>query len=150
MRAWNDLADQYGTDKTLADLDAEQIKAVVDLLLLVMYADDKASIMEQMEFEDQLCKLPAMADKREMLDAYVPGAIARVRAAKGEVLDNLVAQIADTLDGESARRTAFEMAASLAYADIQLALTESATLSAVARGFGLEPDEAQKILDQNA
>lgn len=150
VRAWNDFADQYGTDQSLARLDGEQIKAVVDLLLLVMYADDKASVLEEMEFEDQLCKLPAIADKRAMIDAHLPGAVARVRGATAESAGAIAAGIADKITDADSRKTAFAMAATLAFADVQLADHESTVLRVVADAFGLDPAEARAIVDANA
>ena len=42
------------------DLDARQIHAVIDVLLLVMYADNKATLLEKAEFEDAICALPVL------------------------------------------------------------------------------------------
>jgi len=150
VRAWNDFADQYGTDQSLAGLDADQIKAVVDLLLLVMYADDKASVLEEMEFEDQICKLPAIADKRSLIDAHLPGAVSRVRGASADGAKAIAADAAGKLTEPAARKAVFAMAAALAFADIQLAVDESAVLRSIADAFGLDPAEARAIVDANA
>ena len=107
VAAWNDFADQYGTDDALARLDTAQIEAVVDLLLLVMYADDKASVLEEMEFEDQLCKLPAIADKRAVIHARRGAAVARVKGADAGVIEAIAGEVAAALTDAGARKAAF-------------------------------------------
>ena len=147
MRAWNDFADQYGTDKTLADLDGDQIKAVVDLLLLVMYADDKASVLEKMELEEQLCRLPAIADKRSIVDGHVDAATARIKGADDATVAAIAGQAAAKLPGADVRRAIFEMAAIMAYADIQLAGDESAALATIAGALGIDAGAAKAIIE---
>lgn len=146
MAAWNDFADRYGTDKALRDLDGEQIKAVVDLLLLVMYADDKASVLEEMEFEEQLCKLPAIADKRALVDAHVAGATARIRAAGAGEAQAIAEQAAAKLPEGDARARVFAMTAAMAFSDVQLAVDESDVLKIVAAALGLDLATAVSIV----
>ena len=71
MHAWTGFADTYGTDDALESLDAEQIRAVIDALLLVMYADGKATTMEQVELDDLMLELPAMKGKQGIVDFRV-------------------------------------------------------------------------------
>jgi len=146
VRAWNDFADQFGTDKALAGFDGEQIKAVVDLLLLVMYADDKASVLEKMELEEQLCRLPAIAGKRDIVSAHVDAATARIKGADASAVASIAAAAAAALPGGEVRRVVFEMAAIMAYADVQLATDESATLGTIAGALGIDPAEAKAIV----
>lgn len=146
MRAWNNFADEYGTHKALADLDADQIKAVVDLLLLVMYADDKASVLEQMELEEQLCKLPAIADKRDIVDAHLAGGAARMTGLDAAGTAAIARAAADMLPSADTRKAVFEMAAIMAFADIQLAADESSTLEAVADALGIDAAAAKAIV----
>lgn len=149
MGAWNDFADRFGTDKALSDLDGEQIKAVVDLLLLVMYADDKASVLEEMELEEQLCKLPAISGKKALVDAHVAAATARIRGADGSEVRTIARGAAEKLPS-TARGLVLQMAAAMAYADIQLAADESATLGLIAEALGFDASAARAALAQQS
>jgi uncharacterized tellurite resistance protein B-like protein len=147
MGSWNQFADQYGADKALAALDAEQIHAVIDMLLLVMYADGKASMMERIEFEALIQKLPAMEGKADIVAAQVENAIERARATSGDEIERLAKTTAARVTDPAARELVFRMAATLATADLSLALPESAVLTALATAFGLPKDAAQRIID---
>ncbi len=146
MRAWNDFADQYGTDKALADLDSAQIEAVVDLLLLVVYADGKVSVMETMELDEALDKLPAIADKRDIANARLAEGKARMTGPDAD-LAGIAKAAADALPAGDARRIVFEMCATMAHADIQLAADESSALGIIAAALGIDAATAKGIID---
>lgn len=149
MGAWNTFADTYGTDKALAGLDAEQIRAVVEVLLLVMYADGRASVMERMELGELLDKLPAMDGKTGVVEAHVEAARERAEKASGDDIAAFTRSAAARLPDKAARAVVFRMATALATADLQLGLPESAVLTALADAFGIAQEEAQLVIDEH-
>lgn len=147
MRAWNDFADQYGTDKALADLDGAQIEAVVDLLLIVMYADGKISVMETMELDEALDRLPAIADKRDVANARLAEGKTRIDGADAATVEGIAKAAAAALPAGDVRRIVFEMCATMAHADIQLAADESSALGVIAGALGIDAAAAKAIVD---
>lgn len=148
MRTWTGFADTYGTDAALEGLDAEQIRAVIDVLLLVMYADGKATTMEKVELGDALLKLPSMNGKQGVVDAHVEAARERARDADAETIDRVAEAAAAKITDPAAREVVFRMTVALATADLTLALDESAVLTAIATAFGLPQEKAQLVIDE--
>jgi uncharacterized tellurite resistance protein B-like protein len=141
--SWTQLADELGTDAKLKALDADGIAAVLDVLALVVYADEKLGMLEQNEFEEQINALPFLAGKDPA------GALAKAKAANSEsawraILDASAA----TLAGQGLGTQVYRMAAEIAHADLQLHRNESTVLMAVVKAFGVDADTAAQIDQQ--
>lgn len=69
-------------------------------------------------------------------------------ALEQEGLDERLANIADALDTEDARRLAFVTACGVAYLDGNVAEAEEALFSRLAEALHIAPDEADALLDE--
>lgn len=147
MLSWSSFSDTFGTDPALANLDARQIHAVIDVLLLVMYADNKATLLEKAEFEDAICALPVLGGKRDVVHEHTAGATVRIKAAGADESRAIAESAARALPDASVREKVFRMATSLACADVLLAAPELAALKTIAGAFGLSDSAAQAIID---
>lgn len=148
MLSWSSFSDTFGTDPALANLDEKQIHAVIDVLLLVMYADNKATMLEKAEFEDAVCALPVLDGKRDVVHAHTAGATVRIKAAGPDESRAIAEGAARALSDAAVREKVFRMATSLAYADVLLAAPEQAALKTIAAAFELSESAAQAIIDE--
>lgn len=138
--SWTQLADELGTDTGLTALDGDQIAAVLDLLALVVYADDRVSMLERSEFEEQINALPWLAGKDP--DA----ALAKAKAAKSQAEWNAIIDgAAATLKGADVGAQVYRMAAEIAHADLQLHRNESSILIHLVGALGLDESAAKQI-----
>ena len=76
MGFWSDIADTFKNDEVLTDLDAAQSKALIDVLTLIIYADDEASFLELTELELLLHELPWSLTNAAEVDAYTEASVA--------------------------------------------------------------------------
>lgn len=141
--SWTQRADELGTDAALTTLDAAGVAAVLDLLALVVYADDRLSMLERSEFEEQINALPWLAGKDP--DA----ALAKAKAAKDDAAwSAIIDAAASRLKGVGVGAQVYRMAAELAHADLQLHRNESTILIKLVGALGLDEASAKQIDDQ--
>ncbi|MEZ4470250.1 MAG: TerB family tellurite resistance protein [bacterium] len=137
---WDELADELGTDAALKSLDARGVQAVIDILALVVFADEKLSMLERSEFEDQIDSLPWLAGK----DAEP--ALERARAATTEdQWKAIVRQAAGPLRSAGVGEKVYRMAAQLAWADLNMHRNELVVLQLIADGMGVPAARAAAI-----
>ncbi|MCA9524873.1 MAG: TerB family tellurite resistance protein [Myxococcales bacterium] len=137
---WDELADELGTDAALKGLDARGIQAVIDILALVVFADEKLSMLERSEFEDQIDSLPWLAGK----DAEP--ALRRAKEARTEdAWKAIVRSAAGPLRSAGVGEKVYRMAAQLAWSDLDLHRNELRALQLIAEGLGVPADKAAAI-----
>lgn len=138
--SWDALADELRNDPALVSLDEAAVKAVIDLLALVVQADGKVGILEQSEFEDQIDSMPFLAGKD------VGPALARAKGTQGEqAIRSAVGAAVARLPKAGPNEKIYRMAAQLAWADLNLHRDESTVLRCIADGLGLSPQAAAAI-----
>ncbi len=134
---WNQLTDELKTDEALGHLDREQAEAIITTLAVVMHADERVGLLERNEFSHLVDRLPFYEEK-DMTTALIDDAIKQARSAHGQAgLKQIIDTVAVRLD-DHLREVTFRMAATLAYADLQLQASESHTLSWLAAAFNLD------------
>ena len=135
---WQQLTDTLSTDAHLKALAPEAVDAVVTVLAVVMYADERVSTLEKEEFRDLVDRLPFYGDKHataEQIDAV----IAQVTDVHGEAgFKQVIDSVAVVLTEADVRAATFRMAATLAYADLDMHANESAVLGWMAAAFNLD------------
>ena len=147
MSTWRTLADEMGTDDALTNMNDTQITAVIDGLSLIMYADEKVTMLERHEFEDLLCSLPWMDKKHDMVESYLEKALDQAKGATdSKVFDEIARHAAAEIADQAARLKVFAMAAAMAYADLRLDARESEALKHLAEAFEISDGDAQRIL----
>lgn len=134
---WNQLTDELSTDDALAHLSNEQAEAIITALAVVMHADDRVGTLERNEFSDQVDRLP-FYDAKDMTTALIEDAITKAAACTDDgahkaIIDTIAARLTDA----HLREETFRMAATLAYADLELHANESAVLGWMAAAFNL-------------
>ncbi len=138
--SWDALADELRNDPALVALDEVAVKAVIDLLALVVQADGKVGVLEQSEFEDQVDSLPFLAGKD------VGPALARAKGVQGEpAVRAAVNQSVGRLPKAGPAEKIYRMAAELAWTDLNLHREESTVLRCIAEALGLSPQTAAAI-----
>lgn len=146
--SWSEITDELGTDADLNHLDAAQTEAVISLLTLMLYADQKATVLERSELESQLATLPWMAAKGEMLYQAAGRAAAAAQEAGDEAAFRAIAQpAADRLPEGATREKIYRMAVALAHSDLNLDPREVVALGWLADALGLDAAQAKAILD---
>lgn len=146
MALWEAMAKAFNKDTTFADISQAKVEAVIDALVLVLYADGKASFMETTELEQMLHEMPWTHGRHAEVDAYTKAVTQRVKAVHDdEELENFVAHIAARLDQSAEREKAYEMASRMAHADWQIHPGERATLAELAAGLEIGAERAQAI-----
>lgn len=142
MATWQQLADDLKTDPALAGLGEEQIKAVVDVLVFTIHADEVAGFMEEAELEHQLFELPWMADKEAKVEAFVHDATERAKGATDEgPYREVVSAAAELLGDAAVRGKVYQMALTLANADMQIHPEEHKALTWLAEAFEIPEHE---------
>lgn len=146
MALWKTMAKAFNKDTTFEDLSQTKGEAVIDALVLVLYADGKASFMETTELEHMLHEMPWTHGRHDEVDAYTKAVMQRVKTVqRGEELERFVAHIAARLDQSAEREKAYEMASRMAHADWQIHPGERATLAGLAAGLSISAARAQAI-----
>ncbi len=146
MATWQQLADDLKTDPSLTDLGEEQIKAVIDVLVFTMHADEVAGFMEEMELEHQLFELPWMKDKEAKVEAFVHDATERAKGVGDEAgFRAVVDTAAGLLTEKMVREKIYLMAVTLANADMQIHSEEHQALTWLADAFEI-PEHERAIL----
>lgn len=146
MALWEAMAKAFNKDTTLKDLSSEGAEAVIDALVLVLYADGKASFLEKTELEHLLHEMPWTHGKDDEIDAYTEASAARVEALHSRAeFDAFVETIAARLEGTDIREKAYELAARLAHADWQINKGERDALDALSDGLGISTERAAEL-----
>ncbi len=144
---WQKLANDLMTDPALKALTVEQVKAVIDVLILTIQADKKVSFMEEAELEHMLAELPWFKDKEARLETYIKEVTERISTIEDEAGFREVAQsAASKLSEQDAREKVYHMAVALAGADMEIHPTESQMLTWLAESFEI-PETKRAILD---
>lgn len=119
--------------------------ATFDAAFLMAAADGVVSDEEIDELSELLSSLTEGAatddDLGYLLDNFA-------EALQQEGLDERLANIADALDSEDARRLAFVTACGIAYLDEQVTEEEEALFSRLAAALKISADEADGLLDE--
>ena len=135
---WQQLTDSLSTEAHLKDLTPEAVDGIVTLLAVVMYADQRATILEREEFRDLVDRLPFYDDKHATVRS-LEDIVSTAGAAHGEAgFRKMIDSVAGVITEPALRKTAFKMAATMAYADLDLQAQESAALGWMAAAFNLD------------
>ena len=141
MIPWQKLANELKTDPTLKDISEEQIEATIDVLLLTIYADKKVAFMEEAELEHMLNELPWIKDKEEKVDLYVKATTERIKELDNAELRAMAEAAAKKLDEPQVRQKVYEMAVTLAGADMEVSAEEKEVLGWLAECFEIPEDK---------
>lgn len=129
MADWNQLADEISTDAEFRNLTFEGGQAVIDVLAFIVHADDRVAFLEKTQLEHTLLEMPWAEGKQAEVEACLEDAV--TRAGGGDWLGNfkvVAERVAGALKGARGREKVYEMAATLAAADFELADEERKAL----------------------
>jgi hypothetical protein len=129
MTTWQQMADDLKTDPVLANLKADQIEAVISILVLTVYADEVAGFMEEAELEHMLYELPWMEDKEARAEAFVKEVTDKAKGVSDEAGFRAIADAAASkLKDPVVREKAYTMAYNLACIDMNVNKAEHLAL----------------------
>ena len=148
MNRWSILVDRLSPQAGLAQLTTTQTQAVIDLLCLLTYADNRISALEQLEFEETLMKMEWATGHRQVVRARINTASAPARyAASTEarqiLLKKAINQLGETVENQN--ESIFKLMASMAYSDLIFHAKEREILSSIATGLGIANARAQEL-----
>jgi len=148
MGFWSEIADSLRQDEVLAGLTAAQCEAVIDALLLIIYADEEASFLELNELEHLLHELPWALKNAAEVDAYTEASAAKLSALKTDAArESFAASLCARLGDIEVRKRTFKMAASLAYANWDASKQEHHVLMILANGLEIPAPFAQAMVE---
>ena len=149
MGTWLKMADHLSTDERLTQLNTEQIQAVIDMLCLVIYADNRMSALEEVEFESALLKMPWIENKEQIVQARINTASSTARYANTpEDRKGIATKAAKFLEHDGVNEAVFGLAASMAYSDLVLHAREAEVLTVLAAALNIDEPRAQAIQSQ--
>ena len=147
MNSWVQLAEKLSTDNRLRELRVKQVQAVIDMLCLVMFADNRVSALEEVEFNECLFKLPFLDEQRDVVSSQVNLSSSKARYANSpEDRANIAQKAADELQGSEVGEAVFEMAACMAFSDLVYHVREQEVLRVLSSALALEDQRAEAII----
>jgi tellurite resistance protein len=145
MSAFDKLSSQFAQDSHLEELSREESEAFRDMLVVVAMADGQMSEEELEQLEEELGRLPFSHSEvfeedthelRDRLEAHI---------GDEESMQAFAEQIASTIEDTEHRRTALEMASTIAYKD-GLEGEESDFCHMLGRAFEFDSGEIESML----
>ena len=148
MNRWSTLVGRLSPQAGLAQLTTTQTQAVIDLLCLLTYADNRISALEQLEFEETLMKMEWATGHRQVVRARINTASAPARYAASAdarqvLLQKAISQLGETVENQN--ETIFRLMASIAHSDLIFHAKEREILSCIATGLGIANARAQEL-----
>ncbi len=132
------LKNLFRPDEAPSDgLNQKQREAIIDLLLLCMYADNHLALTE-----DHVLKAEVDAfdwKSEQSIEAYVDSITPKVRRirSEGESRRDFISEIGNRLDSSSVKTKAFELSKRLFHSDGEVAETEAKFETEIKNGLGL-------------
>lgn len=149
MSAWQQLADELSTDAILRGIDEAQGHLIIDILTSIVHADDRVSFLERTELEHLLFEMPWTHGKQSEVDTYIEEAVERASGDGGtdraERFGALAKDAAGAFGETRLREKVFQMAATIASADLHIHETEQAMLDVLAAAFELMTERAVEL-----
>jgi len=149
MNPWKNLCDEISTDEQLKQLSQAQTESIINSLTLLMYADEKATILEEAEFEDLLLALPWFEEKDSLVERLAQAARSEAKGISEE--DTFRAQLksaADQLESATLKDHLFRMAVTLAFSDLHLHPNETLALKWMAEIFEISKERADQLFSE--
>ena len=142
VASWERLTRELVRDPSMQELTDDQVRAMIDVILLTMHADRRVSPLEVAGFTHLFFDLPWLQSREELVREHIPKAAERGAVAGDEAKGRALARdVAERLGGDRAlRERVFLMAASLAAADSAVEAGEKQALTWVADAFGISPE----------
>ena len=147
MNRWSTLVDRLSPQAGLAQLTTTQTQAVIDLLCLLTYADNRISALEQLEFEETLMKMEWATGHRQVVRARINTASAPARyAASTEarqiLLKKAINQLGETVENQN--ESIFKLMASMAYS-VDFSCKGARDFKQHREGLGIANARAQEL-----
>ena len=141
----------FADDERLAELDTEQSKAFLDLLILAVFSDGRISEEEIVGLDAELARLPFANDELLQQEVGDHGVATKERLiatanddeAIGRFLDDVAQRIGDDTE---LRKKALAMAYAIAIAD-GLQRDEARVCLQLGRAFGFEQQEIAGVMN---
>jgi len=147
MNTWIQLAEKLSKDDRLGHLKVHQVQAIIDMLCLVMFADNRVSALEEVEFNQCLLKLPFLDEQRDVVSSQVNISSSKARYANSpEERAQIAEKAASALGASDVHSVVFEMAACMAFSDLVYHVRESEVLAALSSALQIDDEHAQSII----
>ena len=146
MANWLELSQKINEKPLFATLTRHQLEAVIDILCLMMYADNRVSTLEEIEFRETLLRLPWLENQAPLVDGRVNVAASKARyAVTSEDRQVLADSAGHHLSEEHTAETVFELAVTMAHSDLVFHEREKDVLHVLAGALGIAPGRAEEL-----
>ena len=147
MSSWVQLAEKLSADDRLKDLGVKEVQGIIDMLCLVMFADNRVSALEEVEFNECLLKLPFLDEQRDVVSSQVNLSSSKARYANTpEDRAHIALKAAGALKNSNVREVVFEMAACMAFSDLVYHVREREVLAVLSQALEIDGSQADAII----
>ncbi len=145
---WQHAATRIDGDTRLREMSDDQLRALVDILVVVVQADRKVTPLEVAGFNHIFFDIPWLEGRHELLREAISAAGVYADKADEEGLESLATDATEVLVVDELRDTVFLLAASLARVDLKLVPAECRALRWIAAGLGLDQERVRELIAQ--
>ena len=151
MANWLETSQRINGRSVFASLSRAQVEGVIDILCLMMYADNRVSTLEEVEFIDVLVRLPWLENHEPLVNGRINVSSSKARYATTQDDRTVLADAAaKALADESLSESVFELAVCMAESDLVFHEREKDVLEILANSLGIPPARAQELTDSAA
>ncbi|MEE2786845.1 MAG: TerB family tellurite resistance protein [Myxococcota bacterium] len=138
MSDWMSLSQEIHDKPLFHSLDHRQTEAIIDVLCLMMYADNRVSTLEEIEFREILLRLPWLQDHGPLVEGRINVSASKARyAATAEDRKALIETAANAFRGTDLAINVYALAETMAHSDLVFHDREQDVLAVLAQTLGL-------------
>ena len=138
MSDWMSLSQEIHNKPLFHGLDHRQTGAIIDVLCLMMYADNRVSTLEEVEFRDILLRLPWLQEHAPLVEGRVNVSASKARyATTSEDRSALLEAAATAFRETELAENVYALAETMAHSDLVFHEREQDVLRALASALGL-------------
>ena len=151
MLNWLEASQGINGRSVFNSLNRAQVEAVIDILCLMMYADNRVSTLEEVEFKDVLLRLPWLQEQEPLVNGRINVSASKARYASSTEDRRVIADTAaKALDDDHIAESVFELAITMAHSDLVFHEREKDVLDVLAQSLGIDPSRAQELTSATA
>ena len=146
MLNWLEASQGINGRSVFGSLNRAQVEAVIDILCLMMYADNRVSTLEEVEFKDVLLRLPWLQEQEPLVNGRINVSASKARYASTQEDRKVLAETAaQALGDQTINESVFELAVTMAHSDLVFHDREKEVLDVLAKSLGIAPNRAQEL-----
>ena len=146
MSDWMSLSQEIHNKPLFHSLDHRQTSAVIDVLCLMMYADNRVSTLEEIEFREILLRLPWLQSQGPLVEGRINVSASKARyATTAEDRRALLESAATAFRHTELAHSVYTLAETMAHSDLVFHERERDVLADLAHVLGLSQPEKHSV-----